>query len=211
MKKVLLATAVALALAACGDKNMGTSPVGNTANTVTNSAANTAAKTEAVIDDTAITAAVKLKIAGDSNLSVFKISVDTKGGVVMLTGSAPTPLAVASATTLAQSVDNVRSVTNNMVVDAAATPLVSETTKNNAEASVARVGDKVADATTTGEIKAKILADDELKVLRINVDTENGQVLLSGDAPTESAKSRAEMLARQVSGVTSVKNNLTIR
>jgi osmotically-inducible protein OsmY len=68
----------------------------------------------------------------------------------------------------------------------------------------------VDDATITTKVNAALAADKDLSALRIDVDTQNGIVTLSGPAPTASAKERASDLARKVEGVSSVNNQLTL-
>lgn len=68
----------------------------------------------------------------------------------------------------------------------------------------------VDDAAITTALKAKLVADDELKALDINVDTVGGVVMLSGAAPSEAAKARATEIARTVDGVSDVRNDLTV-
>lgn len=75
-------------------------------------------RTERRIDDAAITASVNASLAKDPDLSAMKIDVDTKSGVVTLTGPAPTPAAKERATSLAQSVEGVAGVNNNLEVRA---------------------------------------------------------------------------------------------
>lgn len=67
----------------------------------------------------------------------------------------------------------------------------------------------VDDAAITAAIKAKLIADDELKAIDINVDTAGGVVTMTGVAPTASAMERATTIAKSVDGVTDVKNQLT--
>jgi osmotically-inducible protein OsmY len=45
------------------------------------------------------------------------------------------------------------------------------------------MGDKVKDAAIITAVNAKIAGDPKLSVIRINVDTVNGHVLLRGTAP----------------------------
>jgi osmotically-inducible protein OsmY len=66
------------------------------------------------------------------------------------------------------------------------------------------------DAAITTALKAKLVADDQLKALDINVDTVGGVVTLTGTAPTDAAKAYASELAATVDGVTSVTNDLTV-
>jgi len=74
------------------------------------------AKTGQVLDDTAITAAVKAGIIAEPGLKVLKIDVDTKDGKVTLTGSADSAENVQRATQVASSVHGVKSVDNRIAV-----------------------------------------------------------------------------------------------
>ena len=73
------------------------------------------------------------------------------------------------------------------------------------------MGDKTKDAAITAQVKTKLAADDQLKALNIDVDTSGGQVTLSGTAPDATSRDRATQLARDVSGVTNVNNQLTVK
>jgi osmotically-inducible protein OsmY len=74
------------------------------------------AKTGQVLDDTAITAAVKAGILAEPGLKVLKIDVDTKDGLVTLTGSADSSESVQRATQVASTVQGVKSVDNRLAV-----------------------------------------------------------------------------------------------
>ena len=71
--------------------------------------------------------------------------------------------------------------------------------------------DKVDDAVITTKVKAAIAADKDLSAIKVDVDTQNGVVTLSGPAPTAAAKEHASEIARNVKGVNSVNNQLTIK
>jgi len=60
-------------------------------------------------------------------------------------------------------------------------------------------------------VKAAILEDPLTKVLEIKVKTFKGEVQLSGFVSSQAAANRAVELARGVSGVTSVKNDMQIK
>jgi len=75
----------------------------------------------------------------------------------------------------------------------------------------ASAGDKIDDALITTKVKAAIAADKDLSAIKIDVDTQNGVVTLSGPAPTATAKERASEIARNVKGVSSVNNQLMIK
>jgi osmotically-inducible protein OsmY len=72
-------------------------------------------------------------------------------------------------------------------------------------------GQNIDDATITGEVKAKLVADKVSNLTRVDVDTSNATVYLNGSVDTAEQKARAERLARDVKGVRSVVNNLQIQ
>ena len=78
----------------------------------------TASKTVEEFNDLGITAAITGALAKDPNLSAFKIDVDTKSGVVVLKGSAPTDSAREKAGNIAKNVRGVTSVNNQLAVEA---------------------------------------------------------------------------------------------
>lgn len=66
--------------------------------------------------DAAITTSVNAALAADGSLSALKIDVDTNGGRVVLRGEAPSATARDRATQLAQAVDGVAAVDNQLTV-----------------------------------------------------------------------------------------------
>jgi len=74
-----------------------------------------------------------------------------------------------------------------------------------------KVADKTADAMITAGVNAELAKDPGLSALRIDVDTDNGRVKLSGTAPDSAARDRASRLAAGVKGVSSVDNRLDVR
>ena len=72
-------------------------------------------------------------------------------------------------------------------------------------------GKYVDDATITTRVKGAIMGDTQLKVTQISVTTDNGTVNLNGTVDSTSAEARAVNLARQIDGVKSVQDHLTVR
>jgi len=64
-------------------------------------------------------------------------------------------------------------------------------------------------AALTTKVKAAFLADELVKGTQVSVDSSNGVVTLSGTVDSAAHKVRAEQIARDVSGVTRVQNNLS--
>jgi hypothetical protein len=109
--------------------------------------------------------------------------------------------------------------------DAGATAAVQ---LKEASAKAAVVTEKAVDA--AGEVAAKVseelrlddrliaakvttglAADKNLSALKIKVDARGGVVTLRGPAPSAAARARAEEIARNVQGVTSVDNQLEVQ
>jgi osmotically-inducible protein OsmY len=73
-------------------------------------------------------------------------------------------------------------------------------------------GHYIDDTAITTSVKTQLATDGALKTMtQISVKTVENTVYLTGVAPTLQAKNRAEEIARQVDGVHSVVNNLTIQ
>jgi len=66
--------------------------------------------------DAMIAAKIRAKIVDDPALKISTINVDTKDGVVVLTGTVSKPEDATRAEQLAQSVDSVKSVENHLTV-----------------------------------------------------------------------------------------------
>ena len=89
----------------------------------------------------------------------------------------------------------------------------SATTSLSADASAtaAKTSEAISDAAITASINADLIKDPELSVMKIDVDTKLGAVVLNGLTPNEGARQRAEKIAGAVKGVTKVQNNLTVK
>jgi hypothetical protein len=72
-------------------------------------------------------------------------------------------------------------------------------------------GEYLDDSLVTAKVKSAILADADLKVFQINVETFKGTVQLSGFVDTPAAAIKAVEVTRKVSGVKSVKNDIRIK
>jgi hyperosmotically inducible periplasmic protein len=73
------------------------------------------------------------------------------------------------------------------------------------------VGSYIDDTTLTTRVKAKFAEDKTVSAMAINVETLKGVVQLSGFAKSAEEKAMAERLARNTSGVVSVKNDIVVR
>lgn len=89
---------------------------------------------------------------------------------------------------------------------AAAAPSPAQDATARAEKGMNSVGD----AAITVAVNTALAKDEQLSVLRIDVNTVDGHVVLDGSAPDAAARQRATLLARAVDGVKSVDNRLVL-
>jgi osmotically-inducible protein OsmY len=74
-----------------------------------------------------------------------------------------------------------------------------------------RAKQAVSDSTLTARIKSKMALDDTVDATAINVDTVGSTVTLSGTVRSEAERTKALLLARETTGVTSVTDRLVVR
>lgn len=74
-----------------------------------------------------------------------------------------------------------------------------------------KVSQVVSDSVITTKAKAKLLAEESLKSLKISVETYKGEVILSGFVANETMKAKAEQVVASVEGVKSIKNGLVVK
>jgi hyperosmotically inducible protein len=66
----------------------------------------------------------------------------------------------------------------------------------------------VTDSSITARVKTEMLAEEQLR--SVHVETNNAVVILSGTVPTAAARERAVDLARSMSGVSRVEDNVKV-
>lgn len=80
----------------------------------------------------------------------------------------------------------------------------------SAKAEMNDVKEATKDATITTKINVALVADEQLKALKIDVDTKDGKVVLTGTAPDAGSRDRATAIAKAVDGVVDVDNRLSV-
>ena len=73
------------------------------------------------------------------------------------------------------------------------------------------IGAYVDDSTITARIKARCVENPQVDAAAISVETLNGTVMLSGFAKNATERTMAGDIARGVSGVKAVKNEIAVR
>jgi hyperosmotically inducible periplasmic protein len=187
-------------------------------------------KTGEVLSDAEITTAVKTKLLADKTVSGSKIDVDTKDGVVTLTGPVKSAAERSKALRLARETKGVKHVDSKLTLDTAGTTGTSEpkvkvkdTTKQSDDEKakivikddttpkVKSAGRKIADAEITTAVKTKLATVKGVIANDINVDTTDGVVTLKGSVPDAAQKAKAQEVARDTAGVKRVVNQLTVK
>ena len=157
--------------------------------------------------DSFITGKLEATYLFNRHLSPFTIHPETTNGVVHLTGTVDSKIDRDLAAEIAKGIDGVTSVKNDLVVKAGSS---QASTKSSSSGSTRTFGEFVDDATTTAMVKTKLLADPNVKGLKIDVDTRGDVVTLTGKVGSAEQKQLAEKLAQNTSDVKKVKNELVI-
>ena len=132
------------------------------------------------------------------SVSYAKTEVDVKDGIVTLRGNATSQAQKDLTTEYAKDVDGVKDVNNEMTV--------SKTGKKTPQTT----GGKIDDASITAQVKMTLLYHRSTSALNTSVTTKRGVVTLSGKAKNAAEKDLAAKFAKDVNGVKSVKNQITI-
>ena len=104
---------------------------------------------------------------------------------------------------------------NRGIINANITREEYEKTKDTIAEEAKRLGRSIGSGASDGYLwtktRAVLATTDDLSDSTINVDVENSVVTLSGTVATPAQKTKAGVVTKGVEGVTSVKNNLTIK
>jgi osmotically-inducible protein OsmY len=73
-----------------------------------------------------------------------------------------------------------------------------------------KMGTAVDDSAITTKVKSEFATDKDVHAMDVHVKTTNGNVQLTGQVKSYEEKRKAEEVARRVSGVRSVENDLTV-
>lgn len=137
----------------------------------------------------------------NQHLNPFEIEVDVKDGVVTLDGKVDSSVEQDLAVEIAKGTSGVKKVVDKLSVE----PEASATEKGKSSFS-----QTVDDATITAKVKSRLLWNRNTEGLDINVDTNNGVVVLSGKVETAVTRDLAVQLAKNTKNVTKVEDKLEV-
>ena len=147
------------------------------------------------LDDTVITAKVKTTLIESVDTKGFDIKVETRKGVVQLSGFIDNRAQADRAIAITRAIDGVKQVEDGM-------------TLKDGKVSA---GNEVDDAVLTTQVKSALLTDATVKSLEISVVTRKAEVQLSGFVGTQTQIDQAVFIARSVTGVQKVVNQLALK
>ena len=141
---------------------------------------------------------IRSRLLVKANVSASNTTVAVQDGVVTLTGSADNLAQKELTTAYAKDIDHVKSVKNDMIVRAL--PATGET-----------IGEKIDDASITTQVKYALLSHKSTSALKTKVTTNEGVIVITGEAGSDAEKSLVTKLAQDVRGAKSVSNNMTVK
>jgi hyperosmotically inducible protein len=140
------------------------------------------------MDDSTITARVKAALIDHKDINSGDISVKTENKVVTLSGDVTSAEQKSQALSVAKEVKGVSHVNDKLTVH-----------------------HKSSSETATLKGYAKLLADDIVPSRNVKVETNAGAVHLTGTVASAAQAERAAEIAKAVSGVKSVRNDLSVK
>jgi osmotically-inducible protein OsmY len=141
---------------------------------------------------------IRSKLLVKANVSATATKVTAQDGVVTLSGTADNMAQKELTEVYAKEIEGVKSVQNDIVVNATL-------------ASTQTIGEKIDDASITSQVKYALLSHKATSALKTKVTTNDGVIVITGEAGSDAEKTLVGKLAQDVRGVKSVTNNLTVK
>jgi osmotically-inducible protein OsmY len=145
------------------------------------------------VSDSWVTSKTKIALFADERVKGRQISVETKGGMVMLRGKVDSDEAKAAASDVAKGVEHVKGVRNELQVVAP-----GERPKVDTD-----------DKAIMSMVEQRLKEDRQLKAAKISARVDSGIVTLTGEVKSLALSSRASEVLSDVPGVRAVRNDLS--
>ena len=143
----------------------------------------------------------------NEHLNSFDIETEVKNRVAHLTGHVESDIDKDLAGEIALSVDGITDVRNELMIDPAEVKAYRDADAYTERDSFRKT---VMNATLTARVKSQLLLNDNTSGLKINVDSKNGDVTLSGTVASDAEKELAGAIANNTGGATAVHNHLSV-
>jgi len=150
---------------------------------------------------------IRSRLLVKANVSLTNTQVDVRDGVVTLTGKADSSAQKQLTEEYVKDIDGVRSVSNDIQV----VEPVANADRDSDAYHRNTMGEKMDDSSITAQVKYELLSHRSTSALKTKVKTDNGHVMISGEASNDAEKDLVTKLAKSVRGVESVDNNMMVR
>jgi osmotically-inducible protein OsmY len=160
---------------------------------------------------------VQSKLATDPQLAKIDVSADASQNQVTLSGSVPDEqtrteaLEMARATQPDLTVEDKIDVKPPELSRSEFTGDMARDTREKAKALGDKIGQSVDDAWIYTKVEAQLASNSVTPARKINVDVSKNVVTLRGEVESDTVKQEAERIAKETSGVTTVRNLLKVR
>ncbi len=131
-----------------------------------------------------------------ANVSATNTKVEVNDGNVVLTGTADNIAQKDLTAIYAKDIDGVKTVQNDITVK----DMPGET-----------IGETIDDASITSQVKYALLSHKATSALKTKVTTNDGVVVITGEANSDAEKSLVTKLASDVRGTKTVNNSMTVK
>lgn len=159
----------------------------------------TTAEAAAENEDMWIGRKVKMALLFHRNVDAGRTDIKVKDGIVTLKGESSSMAQKELTAEYAGDIEGVKQVKNKMTVGA------------NQEMSERTKAEKIDDASVTAQVKTALLTHLSTSSVDTKVVTRDGEVMLTGIAGNAAEKALVSKLIADIQGVTSVKNDMTIK
>lgn len=176
---------------------------------------------------------IRSRLLTKADVSATATKVSAVNGVVTLTGTADNAAQKELTEIYAKEIDGVKMVRNEIVVqdmnrdrntgdttraigdrnvrDGDRNRTVRDGDRNSRDGNRETMGEKIDDASITSQLKYALLTQKSTSALKTKVKTNEGVVMITGEASSDAEKSLVTKLAQTVRGVRSVNNEMTVR
>ncbi len=138
----------------------------------------------------------RLLVKGNVSATATKVAV--VNGVVTLTGTVENEAQKTLTEVYAKEIDGVKSVRNELVI--LDRPSTGE-----------RMSENIDDASITTQVKYALLTHKGTSALKTKLETNDGVIVITGEARSDAEKALVTKLAQDVRGVKSVRNEMTVK
>ena len=142
--------------------------------------------------DSGITSMVEASLEANDDVKARQVEVQTREGIVYLNGVVDTEETRREAARVTWRTEGVTGVVNDLTV--------GERT----------VGSWVDDVMISSKVKSRLIANSDIRAGDIDVSSSQGVVTLIGRVGSQTIKSEAERIARDIKGVSNVNNELLV-